>query len=129
MSLVAIYELNKRWKLSGTFVFGTGNATTLPQRFYLVNGILTQEYSRINEYRLPSYHRMDLAAINSPKKNEGRKWKTEWVFSIYNVYSRKNPYFIYFDQTGSPFDGTLKVQGKQVSLFPIIPAITWNFKF
>jgi hypothetical protein len=45
--------------------------------------------------------------------------KTEVVFSIYNVYSEKNPYFIYFDQTGSPFDGTLKVQGKQVSLFPL----------
>ncbi len=130
MSVVALYELNKRWKLSATFVFGTGNATTLPQRFYTVNGVLTQEYSRINEYRLPSYHRLDFAAINTPKKNERRKkLKTEWVFSIYNLYSRKNPYFIYFDQTGNPFDGTLKVQGKQVSLFPIIPAVTWNFKF
>ncbi len=128
MSVVAIYELNKRWKLSATFVFGSGNAATLPQRFYLVNGILTQEYSRINEYRLPSYHRLDFAAINSSKKNDKRKWKTEWVFSIYNVYSRKNPYFIYFDQTGNPFDGTLKVQGKQVSLFPILPSITWNIK-
>jgi len=129
MSVVAIYDLNKRWKLSGTFVFGTGNAATLPQRFYLVNGILTQEYSRINEYRLPSYHRLDFAATNTPRKNVGRKIKTEWVFSVYNVYSRKNPYFIYFDQTGSAFDGTLKVQGKQVSLFPIIPAVTLNFKF
>lgn len=129
MSVVAIYELNKRWKLSGTFVFGTGNAATLPQRFYLVNGVLTQEYSRINEYRLPSYHRLDFSAINTPKKNQGRKWKTEWVFSIYNVYSRQNPYFIYFDQEGTPLDGTLKVQAKQVSLFPIIPSVTWNFKF
>ena len=129
LSVVALYELNKRWKLSGTFIYGSGNATTLPQRFYLVNGILTQEYSRINEYRLPAYHRLDLAAIYSPKKNETRKWKSEWVFSIYNVYSRKNPYFIYFDQSGSAYDGTLQVQGKQVSLFPIIPAVTWNFKF
>jgi outer membrane receptor protein involved in Fe transport len=129
MSVVAIYELNKRWKLSGTFVFGTGNAATLPQRFYVINGVLTQEYSRINEYRLPSYHRLDFSAINSPKKNDRRKWKTEWVFSVYNVYSRKNPYFIYFDQTGVPLDGSLRVQGKQVSLFPIIPSITWNFKF
>lgn len=129
LSVVALYELNKRWKLSGTFIYGSGNATTLPQRFYLVNGVLTQEYSRINEYRLPAYHRLDFAAIYSPKKNETRKWKSEWVFSIYNVYSRKNPYFIYFDQTGSAYDGTLQVQGKQVSLFPIIPAITWNFKF
>lgn len=129
MSVVAIYELNKRWKLSGTFVFGTGNAATLPQRFYTINGILTQEYSRVNEYRLPSYHRIDFGAIYSSKKNVHRKIKTEWVFSVYNMYSRKNPYFIYFDQTGNPFDGTLKVQGKQVSIFPIIPAVTWNFKF
>ncbi len=129
LSVVALYNLNKRWKLSATFVYGSGNATTLPQRFYLVNGILTQEYSRINEYRLPAYHRLDLAGIYSSKKNEHRKLKSEWVFSIYNVYSRKNPYFIYFDQAGSAYDGTLKVQGKQVSLFPIIPSVTWNFKF
>ncbi len=129
MSIVAIYELNKKWRLSGTFVYGTGNAATLPQRFYVVGGVLTQEYSRINQYRLPSYHRIDLGATLTPKRNEGRKWKTEWVFSIYNTYSRKNPYFIYYDQTGSPYDGTLQVQAKQVSLFPIIPAVTYNFKF
>lgn len=129
MSIVAIYEVNKKWKLSGTFVYGSGNAATLPQRFYIVGGILTQEYSRINEYRLPSYHRLDLAAILTPKKNLHRKWKTEWVFSIYNAYSRQNPYFVYFDQTGSPLQGTLEIQAKQVSLFPIIPAVTWNFKF
>ena len=129
MSIVAIYELSKRWKLSGTFVYGSGNAATLPQRFYIVNGVLTQEYSRINEYRLPAYHRIDVAAILTPKKNVNRNWKSEWVFSIYNAYSRQNPYFIYFDQTGSPLDGTLRVQGKQVSLFPIIPSVTFNFKF
>jgi TonB dependent receptor/CarboxypepD_reg-like domain/TonB-dependent Receptor Plug Domain len=129
MSVVAMYELNKKWKVSATFVYGTGNAATLPQRFYIVGGVLTQEYSRINEYRLPSYHRLDLAATLTPKRNENRKWKSEWVFSIYNAYSRQNPYFIFFDQTGSPLNGTLKVQAKQVSLFPIIPAVTWNFKF
>lgn len=129
MSIVAMYELNKKWKLSASFVFGTGNSATLPQRFYIVGGILTQEYSRINEYRLPPYHRLDFSAILTPKKNIKRKWKSEWVFSVYNAYNRKNPYFIYFDQTGSPFNGTLEIQAKQVSLFPVIPAITWNVKF
>jgi len=129
MSIVAMYELNKKWKLSAAFVFGTGNAATLPQRFYIVGGILTQEYSRINEYRLPAYHRFDFAATLTPKKNIKRKWKSEWVFSVYNAYNRRNPYFIYFDQTGSPFNGTLEIQAKQVSLFPVIPAITWNVKF
>lgn len=129
MSVVAMYQLNKRWKLSGTFVFGTGNSFSMPESFYIFNGTISQQYSGINQYRLPSYHRIDLAAILSPKKNENRKWKTEWVFAVYNAYSRQNPYFIYFDQTGSPFDGSLKVQAKQVSIFPIIPSVTWNFKF
>jgi hypothetical protein len=129
LSVVAIYEHTKKWKFSATFIYGTGNATTLPQRFYFVGNVLSQEYSRINQYRVPAYHRLDLSAILTPKKNANRKWKTEWVFSVYNAYSRQNPYFIYFDQSGSPYDGTLQVQAKQVSIFPIIPSVTWNFKF
>ena len=129
LSLVGMYELSKKWKFSATFVYGTGNAATLPERFYIVGGILTQEYSRINQYRLPSYHRLDLAAILTPKKNINRKWKSEWVFSVYNIYNRRNPYFIYFDQTGSLAEGNLQIQGKQVSIFPVIPSVTWNFKF
>ena len=129
LSVVATYELSKRWKLSGVFVYGSGNATSLPERFYIIGGVLTQEYSTINAYRLPPYHRLDFSAIYTPKKNTNRKLQTNWVFSIYNVYSRLNPYFIYFDQTGSAYNGTLQVTAKQVSLFPIIPAVTWNFHF
>jgi hypothetical protein len=110
-------------------VYGTGNAVTLPQRFYIIDGSLTQEYSRINQYRLPAYHRLDVAAVLTPKKNATRKLKSEWVFSIYNAYNRKNPYFVYFGQEGSAAAGTLKIQAKQVSIFPIIPSVTWNFKF
>jgi len=62
-----------------------------------------------------------------PKKE--RKINGSWVFSLYNAYNRKNPYFYYFDQTGSAFAGTLQVQAKQVSLFPAIPSVTYNFKF
>ena len=85
LSIVGMYTLNKKWKLSGAFVYGTGNAATLPQRFYIVDGVLTQEYSRINQYRLPAYHRLDLSAVLTPKKNENRKWKSEWVFSVYKI--------------------------------------------
>jgi hypothetical protein len=129
MSVVGMYAVNKKWKLSAAFVYGTGSASTLPQRFYLINGVISQQYSNINQYRLPSYHRLDLSAILTPKKNVGRILKTEWVFSIYNAYSRQNPYFIYYDQSGSALDGSLQIQGKQVSIFPIIPSVTWNFKF
>jgi TonB dependent receptor/CarboxypepD_reg-like domain/TonB-dependent Receptor Plug Domain len=128
MSIVAMYELNKKWKFSAAFVYGTGNATTLPERFYFVGGVISQEFSKINQYRLPSYHRLDLSATLTPKKNSRRKLQTEWVFSVYNAYSRQNPYFTYFDQTGSPFDGSFEIQAKQVSIFPIIPSVTWNFK-
>ena len=129
LSVVGMYQVNPRWKLSGVFVYGTGNATTLPERFYVVSGVLTQEYGKINTYRLPAYHRLDLSATLTPKKKAGQKWEQNWVFSIYNVYSRLNPYFIYFDQEGSAYSGELSIQPKQVSLFPIIPAVTWNFKF
>jgi hypothetical protein len=129
LSVVGIYELNKKWKLSATFIYGTGNAVTLPERFYLVDGNLTQEYSSINQYRLPSYHRLDLAATYSTLKNLSRNWKSEWVFSIFNVYSRQNPYFIYFDNIGSLNSGSIQIQAKQVSIFPLIPSVTWNFKF
>jgi len=129
MSIVANYELNKKWRFEAVFVYGTGNATTLPERFYFISGVLTQEYSKINQYRLPAYHRLDLSATLTPQKNKNRKLESYWVFSIYNVYSRMNPYFIYYDQSGSTFNGTLQVEARQVSLFPILPAVTWNFKF
>lgn len=129
LSVVAVYELNRKWKFSTVFVYATGNAVTLPERFYVMQGVLTQEFSRINQYRLAPYHRLDLSATYTPKPDSQRKWVGSWVFSIYNTYSRLNPYFLYFDQTGSPYDGTLQVQARQVSLFPILPSVTWNFKF
>ncbi|HNC39987.1 MAG TPA: hypothetical protein PK492_11500, partial [Chitinophagaceae bacterium] len=69
-----------------------------------------------------------LSATFTPVPKKNRKLKSYWVFSIYNVYSRLNPYFIYFDQNGSAQNGDLKVEARQVSLFPILPAVTWNFK-
>jgi TonB dependent receptor-like, beta-barrel len=129
ISVVAMYELSEKWKLSSVFVYGSGNATTLPERFYFVDGVLTQEYSKVNQYRLPAYHRIDLSATLTPVQKPGRKFHHSWVFSLYNTYSRLNPYFIYFNQEGSPYDGTLKIEARKVSLFPIIPAVTWNFKF
>jgi hypothetical protein len=129
MSVVANYEPGGKWKFGAVFVYGTGNATTLPERFYIIEGVLTQEYSRVNQYHLSAYHRLDLAAAYTPVPKKKKKIKSSWVFSIYNLYSRLNPYFIYFDQTGSPYDGTLKVEARQVSLFPVLPAVTWNFKF
>lgn len=126
LSVVSIYELSKKWKFSTVFVLGTGNAITLPERFYFIDGVLTQELSRINAYRMTPYHRLDLSATYTPQQKRKRKYSSNWVFSIYNVYSRQNPYFYYFDQEGSAVEGTLTVKAKQVSLFPVIPSVTWN---
>lgn len=129
LSVVTMYELNKKWKFSAVFVYGSGNAISLPERFYVVGGVLTQEYSKINEYRMAPYHRLDLSATLTPRKRPHQKWEQNWVFSVYNVYDRLNPYFIYFNQDGSAYDGTLNIKTTQVSLFPVIPSVTWNFKF
>lgn len=129
LSVVGNYEASRKWKFGAVFVYGTGNAITLPERFYVINGVLTQEYSRLNQYRMKAYHRLDLSATLTPVPKKKRKVTSYWVFSVYNVYSRLNPYFIYFDQNGSATNGDLKVEARQVSLFPVLPAVTWNFKF
>ncbi len=129
LSLVGTYEVNRKWKVGGLFVYGTGNATSLPVSFYFVEGVPTQEFSKVNQYRLAPYHRMDLSATYTPIPKKKRKVESSWVFGVYNVYSRLNPYFVYFDQQGSPADGSLTVEARQVSLFPILPSVTWNFKF
>lgn len=129
LSIVGMYEASARWKWSAVFVYATGNTVTLPERFYLTETVLAQQFSSINQYRLAPYHRADISATYTPRRQENKKYKTSWVFSVYNVYSRMNPFFIYFDQEGSAFDNSLRIKAKQVSLFPIIPSVTWNFRF
>lgn len=127
ISLVGIYEISKKLNFATTFVYGTGNAITLPVSRYTINGYLVNEYAERNSYRMASYHRLDLSL--TLKGKETKKFKSNWNFSIYNVYSRYNPYFIYFSNEGNILDGTLELRAKQVSLFGIIPSITWNFNF
>lgn len=129
LSVVGNYELNKKWKFGVVFIYGSGNTTSLPERFYIINGVLTQDYSKINQYRLGAYHRMDISATLTPQKRKNKKWQSYWVFSVYNVYDHLNPYFIYFSQKGDPYSGNLQIEARQVSLFPVLPAVTWNFKF
>jgi hypothetical protein len=81
---------------------------------------------------MADYHRADISATFTPKKkekNKNKKTDNSWVFSVYNIYNRANPYFLFFDTEGSLSEGTLQVQAKQISLFPILPSFTWNFKF
>ena len=142
LSIVAVYDLNKRWSFAGTFVYATGQAVTLPVSRYFIEGRLVSEYTGRNGYRMAPYHRLDLGVtLNNrttrKKKDKAtgevtevpRKWRSSWTLSVYNVYNRANPYFIYFDNAGTVTNGDLRVVAKQVSLFSILPSITWNFKF
>ena len=134
LSITATHKLTESWELSGVFVYATGNALTLPSERYIINGEIYTEYTGRNEYRMTPYHRMDLGFTYKPKKK--KKFTSSWNFSVYNVYNRKNPYFIYLDmenaiegQTGSIQDGNLTPKAYQVSIFPVLPSITWNFSF
>lgn len=157
-SIVLSYDLSKKWVFSAIWVYGTGNAITVPNSYYVIDGNITYDYGDRNAYRMPAYHRLDVSATFTPdraKKLEKRKarlvkayeasgkdtstihiprrwakdYESSWNFSIFNVYNRHNPYIIYFATNGSVTGGDLSLKAKQVYLFPILPSITWNFKF
>ena len=127
VSLIASYDFSKRLNVSFVFVYSTGNALTLPVARYVYEGNLVSEYGQRNAFRMPAYHRADLSVTYKGKPH--KHFQGSWNLSIYNLYSRQNPFYIYFDDSGSIADGTFRVVAKQVSLFPILPTITYNFKF
>jgi len=128
LSVVASYKLNDKWKFSTSFVYGTGNAITVPIGRYIIDGNIVNEYGERNGFRMAPFHRLDISAIHSFKifKNN---YDSNLAFSIYNVYNRQNPFFIYYDVEGSVYQGNVDLSAKQVSLFPILPSVTWNFHF
>jgi hypothetical protein len=128
ISLVNTYELSKKWTLSSVFVFSSGNRVTLPTNLTLLDQQLIAQYSLLNNQQLPPYHRLDLGAVYTPQHKTPRRFTSSWAFSIYNVYNRFNPYIIYLD-AGGTVSGGVNVKLKEVSIFPIIPSVTWNFKF
>ena len=127
VSIALTYNLGKRWIFGAVFVYATGNAITLPNSWYLVENRITYDFGERNSIRMPAYHRIDISA--TLKGKEHKKFKSSWNFAVYNLYNRKNPYFLYIDSDGSPYDGSLTIKAKQVSLFPILPSVTWNFNF
>tara|TARA_B100000963_G_scaffold361301_1_gene396003 strand:+ start:2086 stop:4482 length:2397 start_codon:yes stop_codon:yes gene_type:complete len=128
LSVVLNYQISDRLNLSTVFVYASGNSLTIPKSMYIIDGNLITEWGDLNSYRMDPYHRMDVALTlkNKPQK----KFSSSWTLSVYNVYNRKNPYFIYFETEGL-LGGTenVEIKAQQVSLFPIIPSISWNFNF
>ncbi len=128
LSVVTSYALNQKWDISGIFVYATGNAMTVPVSRYLVQGNIINEYGEINGFRMPHYHRLDISANYYPD-NKNKSWSGHWSFSIYNVYNRQNPYYIYFEAEQNKNDYELEVEPKMVSLFPVMPSVSYNFTF
>lgn len=134
LSIVLDYTLSKAWRFGGAFVYATGNSLTLPVQRYIFEGRITDIYGARNGYRMAPYHRADVSATytKDPAKSKKKRdlhVESSWTFGVYNLYNRLNPYFIYFSNEGDLGTGTLDLQANQVSLFPIIPSVTWNFKF
>lgn len=129
LSTVATYEYSARWSFSADFTYQTGVSTTFANSRYIFQGIVipyNTQNSR-NNYRLPSYNRLDLAATLYGRKHEHSRYQSNWVFSIYNVYRRKNAYSIYFQTDKNNPNIT---QAERLSIIgTAIPAVTWNVEF
>jgi hypothetical protein len=125
IAITSSYNLNEKWSFGANFSLQTGQPVTYPNGQYEYLGITVPSYGLRNENRLPVYHHLDIAATLTPRKNADRNWKGEWVFSIYNLYNRKNAASINFRQNTD----TGTNEAVKTSIFGMVPAVSYNFKF
>lgn len=119
------YNLSRRYFFSGTFTYHTGRPMSLPQSTYVVDGVPIPDFSDRNKFRIPDYHRLDLAFIIEGNHRRKKVLDGTWVFSFYNVYARKNAYSVYFEDVGQ---GQLRPY-KLAVIGTIVPSVTYTFKF
>ncbi|RKS13659.1 TonB-dependent receptor [Flavobacterium sp. 120] len=125
IAITTSYNWNEKWSFGANFALQTGQPVTYPVGQYEYLGINVPSYGLRNENRLPAYHHLDIAATLTPRKNKNREWKGEWVFSIYNLYNRKNAASINFRQNSD----TGSNEAVKTSIFGVVPAVSYNFKF
>ncbi len=124
LSITAMYKLKENLSLSANFIYYTGDAFTGPSGRYIVDGKVIPHITDRNGYRFPDYHRLDIGLNWVNKKTD--KFESSWNFSIYNVYGRENAYVINFVES-EDYPGV--TEARQVSLFKMIPSISYNFRF
>lgn len=134
LSITTFYELGDRWSVSAVFSYNTGTPATFPTSRYTVGGYTIPHTigGGRNNVRIPSYHRLDLSATLEGKRNAERRWQSNWVFSIYNVYNRSNPFGIYFRQDANrmPVGQPANTEAVRFSVIgSFIPSVAYNFKF
>jgi len=125
LAITSSYLLNEKWSFGANFTLQSGQPITYPNGQYQYLGITVPSYGLRNENRLPAYHHLDISATLTPRKNNNRNWKGEWVFSIYNLYNRKNAAAINFRQNRQ----TGTNEAVKTSIFGMVPAVSYNFKF
>ncbi len=125
LSVTSSYNYNPKWTFGANFVLQTGQPVTFPNGQYEYQGITIPTYGLRNEDRLPTYHHLDISATYTPKPTKKNGWQSEWVFSIYNLYGRKNAASISFRQNAD----TGANEAIRLSIFGIVPGVSYNFKF
>lgn len=129
LNIVANYQISPKWEFGGVFVYATGNTYTPLKSLILIEQDLNIEYGTRNSERIEPYHRLDISFTYTPHPESTKRFRSSWNFSVYNIYNRKNPSFIYNDIDANIETGEASAKAIKVSLFPIIPSITWNFKW
>jgi hypothetical protein len=125
LAVTGSYYLNPKWTFGANFIYQTGQPTTYPNGQYEYLGLSIPIYGLRNEERLPSFNHLDISATLTPKSNGNKSWRGEWVFSIYNVYNRKNAASVGFREN----QDTGANEAVKTSIFGIVPSVSYNFKF
>ncbi len=129
LSVVVNYKISPKWEFGGTFVYGDGRNFTPYESFAFIEGGINTIFGPRNSAQLAPYHRIDLSLTFTPKANrEKKKYKGSWNFSVYNAYNRKNPFFTFYESEISD-SGAAQLKAFQVTIFPIIPSISYNFRW
>jgi hypothetical protein len=125
LNVVGSYLYNPKWSFNANFSLQSGQPVTYANGYYEFGGINIPNFSLRNENRLPVYHHLDLAATYTPKPDKKKGWQSYWVFSIYNIYNRQNA----ASMTFATNEDTGANETRRLSIFGIVPGVSYNFKF
>ncbi|MCL5246151.1 TonB-dependent receptor [Cellulophaga sp. 20_2_10] len=125
LSINTSYDLNEKWSFNSNLIYQTGQPTNYPIGQFEFQELNIPIYGDRNDQRLPSYHRLDISATLTPRKNKNRKLQAQWIFGIYNVYNRKNAASISFSRNEDSGNN----EALRTSIFGLVPSVTYNFKF